>query len=220
MAISRLNPVMMSGCIITFISTVVVILAFATPYWLVNDGRLADVRFHRLGLWEVCFERFGDPSYRHDRVYKGCMWILDEDYDSIHSFLTRPFFVAVQVLYTIGFVVLLLACLLLFALLFCIVQESELTTLLVLGSLMAGSGFLHTIAIIVFGALGDSRDWMPDPDNNYLSWSFGLGAVGSILQLIASVLFFLEYIIIRRKLKKQQQQTFQLSQVPGKTNHQ
>jgi hypothetical protein len=32
-----------------------------------------------------------------------------------------------------------------------------------------------TIALIIFGSLGDGRDFMPDWEQNYLSWSFGLG---------------------------------------------
>lgn len=37
------------------------------------------------------------------------------------------------------------------------------------------TGFFGFIAVIVFGAMGDNRDWMPHWDHNHLSWSFGLG---------------------------------------------
>lgn len=49
-----------------------------------------------------------------------------------------------------------------------------------------------TIAVIVFGIHGDGRDWMPDPDHNYLSWSFALAVVGAFFSYIAAVLFFIE----------------------------
>ena len=41
-------------------------------------------------------------------------------------------------------------------------------------------GLLASIALIIFGALGDNRDFMPDWENNYLSWSFGLAFVGAV----------------------------------------
>ena len=37
------------------------------------------------------------------------------------------------------------------------------------------TGFFGFIAVIIFGAMGDNRDWMPHWDHNHLSWSFGLG---------------------------------------------
>lgn len=220
MAVSRLDPVMLSGCVLTFLSAFVVILAFATPYWLESDGELTVQRFQRLGLWEACFESFYDPNFRYDKEFRGCMWILDEDYNFIHNILEKPFFIAVQVLYTLGFVIILLVCLLLLAFLFCIATEVAVKILMVLSGLLFVSGLFHTIAVIVFGALGDGRDWMPDPDNNYLSWSFGLAAVGTILQLIAGVLYLLESIIIRRRQAKEEQQLYAMGQMPSKTNHQ
>ena len=38
-----------------------------------------------------------------------------------------------------------------------------------------------TVSLIIFGAQGDGRDFMPDWEQNYLSWSFGLAFVGEIL---------------------------------------
>ena len=35
-----------------------------------------------------------------------------------------------------------------------------------------------TISLIIFGAEGDGRSFMPDWEQNYLSWSFGLAFVG------------------------------------------
>ena len=38
-----------------------------------------------------------------------------------------------------------------------------------------------TIALIIFGAMGDGRNFMPDWEHNYLSWSFGLAFVGVVM---------------------------------------
>ena len=60
------------------------------------------------------------------------------------------------------------------------------------------SGALGTIALIVFGALGDGRNYMPEWEHNFLSWSFALAFVGVIFQFIAGVLFIVEARIMFR----------------------
>ena len=60
-------------------------------------------------------------------------------------------------------------------------------------------GAFGTVALIIFGALGDGRDFMPDWEHNYLSWSFGLAFVGAAFDYIAGVLFIVEARIMRRK---------------------
>ena len=60
-------------------------------------------------------------------------------------------------------------------------------------------GVFGTVALIIFGSLGDGRDFMPDWEHNYLSWSFGLAFVGAVFDYIAGVLFLVEARIMRRK---------------------
>ncbi|KAH6934951.1 hypothetical protein HPB50_002484 [Hyalomma asiaticum] len=68
----------------------------------------------------------------------------------------------------------------------------------------------NTIAVITFGARGDGRDWMPDPDHNFLSWSFALGVIGAFCTYVAAVLFAVDSRRMARKLDEQehQQQAF------------
>jgi len=54
------------------------------------------------------------------------------------------------------------------------------------------SAFLGSIAVIVFGAMGDSRAWMPDWQNNYLSWSFAFAVIGVFAEYVAGILFLVE----------------------------
>jgi len=63
------------------------------------------------------------------------------------------------------------------------------------------SAFLGTIAVIVFGAMGDSRAWMPDWQNNNLSWSFALGVVGVVCEYVSGILFLVEGRVQSRKKK-------------------
>lgn len=67
-------------------------------------------------------------------------------------------------------------------------------------------GFCGTIAVITFGALGDSRDWMPDFEHNFLSWSFGLAVVGTFGLYLCATLFFIEAKV---QAKKQRDTTSQ-----------
>jgi len=67
-------------------------------------------------------------------------------------------------------------------------------------------GFCGTIAVITFGALGDSRDWMPDFEHNFLSWSFGLAVVGTFGLYLCATLFYIEAKV---QAKKQRDTTSQ-----------
>lgn len=195
------------------VSVVCIIIAFTTPYWLEADGRSPVQKFQRLGLWEACFTGFVDINYKYDREFRGCKWIFDEDYNFIQNFLSPPFFVAVQTLFTLGFVCLLLACLLLMVIILCLTSDKIVFVLRLLAGLTCTAGIFSMIAVITFGALGDERDWMPDPDHNHLSWSFGLAVVGALTELGAASLFLVESYLAHRRNCDRNQQIFTLNQV-------
>jgi len=68
-----------------------------------------------------------------------------------------------------------------------------------------------TIAVIIFGALGDSRDWMPDFEHNFLSWSFGLAVVGTVGLYLSAVLFYVEAKVqAKKQMATTSQATFSL----------
>ncbi|XP_035205222.1 uncharacterized protein LOC118180211, partial [Stegodyphus dumicola] len=123
------------------------------------------------------------------------------------------FFVAVQVLFTLGLVCLILACLVLMVFTMCLISDKDVLILKLLASLVFISGIFSTIAVITFGALGDERNWMPDPDHNYLSWSFGLAVIGALLELGSGSLFVVESRLAQRRIQDKNQQVFTLNQV-------
>ena len=47
--------------------------------------------------------------------------------------------------------------------------------------------------------MGDGRNFMPDWEHNYLSWSFGLAFVGVVMMYVTAVLFLVEAPIMHRK---------------------
>lgn len=53
-------------------------------------------------------------------------------------------------------------------------------------------GACGLLAVCIFGANGDNRDWMPYWQHNDLSWSFAFACIGSILLVPAGCLFLVE----------------------------
>jgi hypothetical protein len=198
------------AAVFTFFAAIFTIIAFSTPNWLVSDNRQPVKRFERLGLWEACFHKFRDTNYLYDREFVGCSWLFDEDYAFLLDFLEPPFFIATQVLYTIGFVFLLFACIGVLAIQLCFVIDREIFAMKVLSVIMFLAALFSTIAVIIFGVRGDDRDWMPDHDHNFLSWSFGLAVVGVFFEWMSAILFWAESRILFKKELKREQQMFNL----------
>lgn len=138
---------------------VLTIVAFFTPNWLASEKRIYGADFVKLGLWETCFRSLRGPEdLDHRKYYAGCRWIFADEYqyirgylmpglfcfdrwilmtstlflknriNCIHSFILG-FFVATQVLYTIGFVFLLLAVIGVLAIQLCFVVDKEMNAM-------------------------------------------------------------------------------------------
>ena len=76
------------------------------------------------------------------------------------------------------------------------------------------------MAVIAFSVQVNSRDFMPDWEHVYLSWSFGLAALAVTVQCVDGVLFLVEARIMdgrQRAYERQeegrggQQQQFKMS---------
>lgn len=60
------------------------------------------------------------------------------------------------------------------------------------GSMQVLAGICGFIAVCIFGANGDNRDWMPYWQHNDLSWSYAFACVGCLLLIPAGCLFLVE----------------------------
>ncbi|OQR67448.1 hypothetical protein BIW11_02195 [Tropilaelaps mercedesae] len=201
-----------SSC--ALVALVFITISFCTPYWLVSDGlNLSGKKFRRLGLWEACFDNFYDDHYRYDYEFSGCRWIFHREFRIIRHLLEPPFFVATQTLFTIGFTLLLIASLTLMAVHLCAPAELELRLTQLTALLLITSAVFNSVAVIVFGALGDGRDWMPDPDHNYLSWSFVLGVIGTLVEYFAGVLLLVDGKHLRKEIESDNK-SFQMQPQP------
>lgn len=119
----------------------------------------------------------------------------------IEEQLRRPFFVAVQTFYTFCFILTLISAPIVCVMVLCSDGEFERPVLKLAYIVLFASFFCGFIAVIVFGAMGDNRDWMPHWDHNWLGWSFAIAVVGVLLEFVAGVLFWVEYRIQSRKEK-------------------
>jgi len=184
--------------ITSLLSFFCIVVSFFSPYWLVNTQPYGESPFLNLGLWTTCFHDYHDLRYLYDRVYNGCYWNLSEEMHVIDYQMKRPFFVAVQTLFTLVFVLAWLSGALTLTLL-CSEEGDEQKGLLKLSSAVRFVSFaLGGSAVLVFAVLGDSRDWMPHWEHNYIHWAFAIAAAGVVLELIAAVLLLVEYRIVRR----------------------
>uniref|UniRef100_A0A6G1SBP4 Uncharacterized protein n=1 Tax=Aceria tosichella TaxID=561515 RepID=A0A6G1SBP4_9ACAR len=175
-----------------FTSALLLGIAFITPYWLQSETLPSNQRFQKLGLFEVCFTRFHDHHYRYDRIIEGCKWIFDEDLSFLYDFLEQPFFISTQVLYTAGFLLLVLVCAGIVAVQQCFIIEREDYALRALSVASLLSAISCTSAVTIFAIYADRDDWMPDPEHNYLSWSFAAALIGSVLLWVSALLFYIE----------------------------
>lgn len=59
-----------------------------------------------------------------------------------------------------------------------------------------------TIAVIIFGARGDGRDWMQNWEHNDISWAYAMAVMGVLFLYISGILFLVEGRIHRMKKDK------------------
>nr|CAD7197498.1 unnamed protein product [Timema douglasi]CAD7259452.1 unnamed protein product [Timema shepardi]CAD7410807.1 unnamed protein product [Timema cristinae]CAD7574218.1 unnamed protein product [Timema californicum]CAD7597266.1 unnamed protein product [Timema genevievae] len=206
----------------TILAFLFVFIAFVTPYWLETDGRLERPKFIRIGLWQVCFDEFEDTRHWYDTKFSGCWWVFEEEYYIIHDILLPGFFVATQFFFTLTFTLLLIASFLVALYMCCSRQHERFVLLLwVVGADLIIAAISGTIAVIVFGARGDGRDWMANWEHNNISWSYALAVLGVLFLYVGGILFAVEGRVHNKKreraLSNTQAQAYQLEQRKGHT---
>lgn len=196
------------GIIVFVIALVTVALAFGTPNWLVSDYRIRGAKLDRLGLWSHCFRSLPDPLDAYQRrFFVGCRWVYDPfttGYDKIRGYLLPGFMIATQFFFTLCLIGVLISTVLVIVFFLCFGPNQNRYVMLIrtIGFIMLGAGISGAIAIIVFASLGNTDGWMPEHNNNYLGWSFGLGVVGSVACIVTAALFLTEANIQLKKRKQ------------------
>lgn len=144
-------------------------------------------------MWQVCFNGFEDIRHHYETKFYGCWWVFEEEYYIIHGILLPSAFVATQFFFTLCMTLLLIGGFLT-ALYICLSRQHPKYQMLLLaiGSNLTLSAICGIISVIVFGAYGDSRYWMPEWKHNRIGWSFALAVIGSFGLLVSGVLFLVE----------------------------
>jgi len=203
------------GLVVFLITFICVTVAFCTNFWLENWSKYYGDKFEKLGLWVHCFRSLSDPhDSNHRRYFTGCRWVFNPftaGYSEMRDFLTPPFFIAVQTFFTFTFMLMLFAFVGTVMYVTCFTYEHQVKLLRAISIDLTISAMCGTIAVIIFGALGDSRDWMPDFEHNFLSWSFGLAVVGTVGLYLSAVLFYVEAKVqAKKQMATTSQATFSL----------
>lgn len=194
-----------SGTVLALTATLFHILGFSTPHWL-ESFEQAKSRFDRIGLWTACFHNFGYDRDQLGKLYDGCHWIYSYEYKPIFDWLNPQWFLVVQVIMTL---VLIVNCLT--------------SLILVLGRLGKGlvytkffsqfltsmgmftSGVMTSFCVTLFGIKSDvDRQWFPRPDQNYLSWSFGLVVVSGFFEIFAGMCLLFDSLRIKWDMEKKE----------------
>lgn len=161
-----------TGCISTF-----------TGYWYVaqGEGRL----FKRMGLWEACFDGYMHNSDYIGKAYYGCWWIFHKEYSYIRDWLLPPWFIAVQTMMTFNVVCQLIGVFLFPGTGHQISKSTRETTMSVITGL---STLFLMLATLIFGAMiGLDRTWMPRPDENEPSWSYGCAVISGFFAAFSCI---------------------------------
>lgn len=76
------------GGLLTFIGGVILLIAFASPYWLASyEDTRTETAFNNMGLWEYCFEDYRHPNYQFDKLFTGCHYVYSKEYHIIREWL-------------------------------------------------------------------------------------------------------------------------------------
>lgn len=178
-------------------------IAMFTRSWIQAESKAYGTSMDRLGLWWQCFRSFTVSQDIHqERFFVGCRWIFDRfttGYDDVREMLAEPFFVAVQVFFTLCFVLALVGAAMAGVLILCPGEEFERIILRIAYFVSFGAFITGFLAITIFGAMGVQEGWMPHSDHNMLSWSYALAVIGVVVEFVAAILFWVEYKIQERK---------------------
>jgi len=187
-------------------------LAFCTPYWIVSWPRVYNP-FKKIGLWEVCFAGLVLEMDPTQKSYHGCWWILAPEFRNITKWLMPSWFVWTQVVVTFCFVAQMINVTLLM-LIWCrtgwtqrdaAVRRRRDPFILLNTSFIITfvSTIVMAVTLIVFGVMFKvDRHWLPNPNLNYLSWSYGLALISTFFTIFASIGQITYLMIIKQEMRE------------------
>ena len=103
LSLSPLADTLFYGSIASFVAGLLLLMAFASPYWLVS-WEDTQSPFKNMGLWEFCFYKFRHPDYQFDKLFTGCHALYGTEYRLIREKLLPGWLMVVQLFVTIALI--------------------------------------------------------------------------------------------------------------------
>ncbi|XP_041360832.1 uncharacterized protein LOC121377047 [Gigantopelta aegis] len=217
MASSRITWLSILGLVLTSLCAICVVISMASTNWI-EALQQRDTGFGKMGLWEACFYNYVDnKSGGLGKRYNGCHALYSFEYRAIWRWLTPDWLISIQVMMCLN-LILGVSTTLIIVMYFIKCCSANLDWILVLSSSVANfvTGFFLAVCTIMFGVKVDNeRDWLPHPDSNYLSWSFGIAVFGGFLALFAGMCLLVEGLRLRLITQQQSRRSnYAMSPVP------
>lgn len=187
--------------ILAFISYLILLISFASPYWL-SSYKFTDSAFKRLGLWDFCFQDYRHPSYQYDTKFSGCHWIYSPEYTNIRDWLQPPWFMFVQAVMTIALCVATLGLMAVSVIFMHFLIQYQLIILCLTLICHMGTTMLLFFALTTFYFKAFDRSWIMYPEFNHVDWAFFFALVSMGGNGFASFLYYEEIKRLKERLLK------------------
>lgn len=177
--------------ILAFISYLILLIAFASPYWLASY-KFTDSAFKRLGLWDFCFQDYRHPSYQYDAKFNGCHWIYSPTYTNIRDWLQPSWFMFVQATTTISLCLATLGLMAISIIFMHFLIQYQLIILCLTMVCHMFTTLLLTFALLTFFLKAFDKSWIMYPEFNHLDWAYFFALVSMAGNGFASHLYYRE----------------------------
>jgi len=191
--------------IFTVCAFICLCVAFATPHWLERFPHKRMTKcFIRMGLWEFCFN---DWTYYKDylgKKYNGCWWIYHFEYKPVWAWLNPVWLLMVQIMMALAFTLqLIITTLHTLVYVRWPTPEKEKKYLRNTYYMMWASAALISTSVTIFGIKADiDRQWLPNPDSNFLSWSFGCAVLSGFFSIFSAMCMSVDHVRIQEEEQK------------------
>lgn len=175
-----------AGFVFSCVAAAFLVASFASPYWVESKKAVAPSGFQNMGLWVVCFHNYY-PTDRPitNKRYEGCWQAVSYEMRDLKAHFYPSIIMAVQVLVTLSLMMSLT--IVVFNVVYfvhCCPFGIEKGFVLAGAILSFISALFLAISTIIFGVKVDQdREWLPQPDANYLSWAFGFAILACLLHI-------------------------------------
>ncbi|XP_059170421.1 uncharacterized protein LOC131951965 [Physella acuta] len=200
---ARISGWTIAGTIMIALTIVALLFASAYPYWQQSE-KSRDTGIPSIGLWAVCFRDDGypAPAWAEDTLgnrYYGCNYVFDRDLRKIVHWIYPGWFMTVVIFVTFGLITQPVGIILniLYYLRVCSPHKEHIL-ILVSVILNTTEGLLVAMAIIIFGLkAATDQYWMPQPESNHLSYSYGVCALVPVLCFLAGMCHFVDFLRLK-----------------------